>query len=111
MNHAPTPCRGAHTPPALPAAMYSPGLRLSIALASPTTQPAFKPLASIFVCLQSQSVTPQLDVAYKQCHPDVSVLFADIVGFTTISKEVDPEQVTIVGVAACQFMQRAKRCL
>lgn len=32
-------------------------------------------------------------VVYKQWHPNVTVLFADIVGYTALSQEVEPEQV------------------
>ena len=35
-------------------------------------------------------------LVYKQWHPAVSILFADIVGFTTLSKEVEPEQVMLM---------------
>ena len=35
-------------------------------------------------------------LVYQQWHPAVSILFADIVGFTTLSKEVEPEQVMLM---------------
>jgi hypothetical protein len=41
----------------------------------------------------SATATASGEVPYKQRHEGVSVLFADIVGFTTISKEVEPDEV------------------
>ena len=40
-------------------------------------------------------------LVYQQWHPAVSILFADIVGFTTLSKEVEPEQVMLMLHGAC----------
>ena len=36
---------------------------------------------------------PEVPVVYKQWHPEVTVLFADICGYTAMSNSVEPEQV------------------
>jgi class 3 adenylate cyclase len=43
--------------------------------------------------LSSLKGDSEVPVVYKQWHPAVSVLFADISGYTALSTQVEPEQV------------------
>ncbi|KAG2500679.1 hypothetical protein HYH03_001445 [Edaphochlamys debaryana] len=55
-----------------------PGSASGLAAPSPTATP---------------TMTPPVDVPYKQWHTRVSVLFADIVGYTNMARSLEPEQV------------------
>ncbi|KAJ9509415.1 hypothetical protein QJQ45_001873 [Haematococcus lacustris] len=56
---------------------------------TPNTQPS--PERSL---LDAGPLSPmQTHIPYKQWHPAVSVLFADIVGFTNMSQQCEPEDV------------------
>jgi hypothetical protein len=50
-------------------------------------------LLSSFTATLQQQQQDQGGVLYKQWHANVSILFADIVGYTALSQQVEPEQV------------------